>query len=861
MNYPIWDIANIGGYNLIALISILHAFIAHFAVGGGLFIWLLDIKALKEKDPHLNMYLKHHTKFFMLLTMVFGGLSGVGIWFIIGLVHPQATSTLIHNFVYGWAIEWVFFIGEIVSLLIYYYKFEVLSPKERRITTFLYFLFAILSLVVINGILSFMLTPGKWLETYKFWHGILNPSFWPSTIFRSFFAFIVAGVFGYFTTLRLKDSTVRYKILSFSTKFILFSVPFLVLSGLWYYDILSHQIRYTTFVLNQQSNFFIKIVFVTTAMIVILSSVMVLKFNGLLKVVISVVLIPVSFFWISGFEFLREMARKPYVIYGYMYSNSILKSQVDEIKEKGIIKIAKWVDQKNIERSLWNLQCSACHTIKGINRSIEDILKGIPKLGIEAYLTGQGKIYKYMPKFFGTKQELIQLRDFIHSKIAFPGAENEPLVELDPAPPVQISQPPVLGEYVLLSWPTLGMHCMTDADKYFSILPPANTIQAIVIKRGDPPEIVTDDIEVSYEIENGFEDPSQKLEFWDHVKSLYGIDLKKNHGFSGNSLKGLMKLKDGIFVAEDIPVSPYSSHGKYLPYPLVSIKVTKKQDNDLIAHTKVVAPVSTEVGCKNCHGGGWKYFNKVGLSDTTAINILNLHDKRHKTTLLKDALKGKPLACASCHGDLATGMKGKEEILNLSASIHGFHASYVPFDDSKACMLCHPAEPTGATRCLRDLHVQRDLECIDCHGSMQRHALSLLKAEANKQKSQVLMEAISNGKQTDVKARKAWIQEPHCLQCHKDFGSPEVSDEITVDILYREQRDDMGIPCMACHGPTHALYPAINPYDSKRDNFQPIQYTGKPIIIGSQGTCYVCHTKEPDGPGHHPNMRKATKSQ
>lgn len=68
-------------------------------------------------------YVKRHTKFFLLLTRVFI-VSDVGIWFVISLVNPAATSALIHNFVFGWAIEWVFFIGEIVGLLIYYNRFD-----------------------------------------------------------------------------------------------------------------------------------------------------------------------------------------------------------------------------------------------------------------------------------------------------------------------------------------------------------------------------------------------------------------------------------------------------------------------------------------------------------------------------------------------------------------------------------------------------------------------------------------------------------------------------------------------------------------------------------------------------------------
>ena len=137
MNYPIWEIPYIGGATLIAVISVVHVYIAHLAVGGGLFLWLTDLKGYRENNPEIHNYVRKHTKFFLLLTMVFGGLTGVGIWFIIALVHPSGTSTLIHHFVFGWAIEWVFFVGEITALLIYYYYFDRMEKSKRLIIAFL----------------------------------------------------------------------------------------------------------------------------------------------------------------------------------------------------------------------------------------------------------------------------------------------------------------------------------------------------------------------------------------------------------------------------------------------------------------------------------------------------------------------------------------------------------------------------------------------------------------------------------------------------------------------------------------------------------------------------------------------------
>ena len=79
-----------------------------------------------------------------------GALTGVGIWFVIGLLNPAATEVLIHNFVWGWAIEWTFFLVEIMA-------------ASHMTIGWIYFVSAWLSLFVINGILSFMLTPGAFL--------------------------------------------------------------------------------------------------------------------------------------------------------------------------------------------------------------------------------------------------------------------------------------------------------------------------------------------------------------------------------------------------------------------------------------------------------------------------------------------------------------------------------------------------------------------------------------------------------------------------------------------------------------------------------------------------------------------------
>ena len=233
MNYPVWDIF-MGGGLLIAIIAILHVYVSHFAVGGGLFLVLTELKAYRENDQQLRDYVKRHSKIFILLTLVFGAVTGVGIWFTIGLIQPEATSALIHSYVWGWATEWVFFFVEITAAFLYYYTWEKFDRKTHLTMGWIYFAAAWLSMVVITGILSFMLTPGKWLETHNFWHGFFNPTYLPTLIIRTCVAITLAGLYALLTSSIQKNQELKFKLYRYSSKWIIIGFLFMALGGLWF---------------------------------------------------------------------------------------------------------------------------------------------------------------------------------------------------------------------------------------------------------------------------------------------------------------------------------------------------------------------------------------------------------------------------------------------------------------------------------------------------------------------------------------------------------------------------------------------------------------------------------------------------
>lgn len=870
MNYPVWDLTTIGGGSWIALIAILHVLISHFAVGGGFFLWYFDRKAAKTHDAQLLEFVRRHVWFFLLLTIVGGGMTGVGIWFIIALVNPAATSALIHSFVFAWAIEWVFFLVEISALLIYHYRFDMLTERDRGRIAFCYFLFAWLSLAAINGILSFMLTPGRWIATHNIWDGLLNPSYLPSLVFRTAMALILAGVFGYLTAVRTREDAFRQRLVVSCSRWILLPAVVLVLAAVWYLFSLPDEVRRTTFVLNPQHIPFTILFLGTTAVLFIAGAVLMRKWPRPMQGFTTALLVLIALAWIGSFEYLREISRKPYIISDYMYDSSIRVEQVPLLNKDGVLPHASWSSVRSVTntnlaeagREVFRLECQCCHTIGGIRNDIRMRTRDFTHLGILASLTGQGKFLNYMPPFIGTREEKEALAYYLTTTV-----NGKPIEEESPAQihPLRDETIPAFdmqkSDYVLLAWNDLGMHCISDGDAWFSFLPPANTIQAQLIKRGNPPQIITSGVVLSYAVEAGFENPANHSEFWHHSESLFGVALQKNVGLFGKGTHGVLDPDSGgaSYIARGIPLVPYSDDGTYNPYPCITVEARDSTTGALVMSTKLVAPVSAEIGCRNCHGGGWRY-RSAGLSAETAQDILARHDRINGTDLLARARGGEPQLCQSCHPDPVLNAPGKPGVLDFSAAMHAWHALYLPFNDARACALCHPSAVDGTTQCLRDLHAALGQTCIDCHGNVVQDALALLKGDGGKIPAHRLMAFLKDAPYPIGNARVPWVQENDCLTCHEDFqpshDTASAFGKWTSGLqdLYRSRSDMAGIRCPACHGSTHALYPSHNIYNRDRDNIQPLQYTGSRIALGGNKSCPVCHRQAMQNAIHHPNM-------
>jgi mono/diheme cytochrome c family protein len=421
MNYPVWEVA-FGAGLLIAAVAILHVFVSHFAVGGGLFLVVTERRARRNNDLALLGWLKAHTKFFVLVTVVFGAISGVGIWFTIGLIGPTATSNLIHAYVWGWAIEWVFFFVEITAALLYLYGWDKLEARIHEWFGWIYFIAAFASMMIINGIITFMLTSGSWVKTHQFWQGFFNPTYFPSLAFRFAIALALAGIYALITASVQKDAALKVRLVRWSAWWIVPALALLPALGWWYIRWIPADVwasaRGPMPTATHYALFAVILLAVTFAL-----ALLTLVRPGRMRLAFSLLVALVALGAMGSFEFVREAIRKPYVIAKYLYANSLYAAKIpgdggfsgDEVNATGILRAAKWISNRDLSkgnqaavgREIFRVECESCHTIgayRGVKRYLAlrqwDENKMQTMLGVLDFMH-----HGVMPPFAGTDAE------------------------------------------------------------------------------------------------------------------------------------------------------------------------------------------------------------------------------------------------------------------------------------------------------------------------------------------------------------------------------------------------------------------------------------------------------------------------
>jgi len=470
-------------------------------------------------------------------------------------------------------------------------------------------------------------------------------------------------------------------------------------------------------------------------------------------------------------------------------------------------------------------------------------------------------------------------------------------------PGVQTSHPLALGllltvlpcltnpaaNYQVIGWNDVGIDRIDSDYSVFSLWPPGNTLRAQVIYQGKRLTNASG-ITVTYQAigdpDGSTNSTSQgKTEFWQYALPLFGTNLAADMGLNGYAMPGntnrgmTFNAAYGLFSAEGIPMTPFDDALRKNPYPMM--RVIARSNNVALATNDVVLAISDEVNCRVCHASGadaaaqptngWAWNGNPERD--YRLNILLRHDELRNPATYPGILSsngynpaglyrtvvadGKPILCVRCHKSTAQPGSGFGNLPALTSAIHSHHSSVIDPEtgltlgnstDRSSCFHCHPGATTHALRGVMGDAVGnnglRAIQCQSCHGSM------------------ALIGATN---------RTGWVDLPDCQSCHVGNANNVGSNPLryttaftnyatggyrqpvdntfatTTNIawgnysLYRYSTNHGKLYCSACHGSSHAEFPA-----DRNDNVRVLQVQSREGMLSD---CHACHNTIPTGAG------------
>jgi cytochrome bd-type quinol oxidase subunit 1 len=343
---------------------------------------------------------------------------------------------------------------------VYYYTWDRIDEKLHLTVGWVYAGASAATLIIINGILAFMLTPGDtWLsvagtgmEASKFWNAFFNPTYWPSLLLRACVCASLAGVWALITSSRIdgdKQPALKASLVKWSVRWLVPSfvaMPFLMV---WYYMMVpaSQQALLTLGIDTINAGTFSAVtrmalvIIVTSATIIGVAYFLAYRnpvdFN--LSHAMSVLLL--ALIATGAGEYSREMLRKPYVIGHWMYSNGVRVKYVDRINQEGYLVHSHWVWNGSASsysrgEAIFRGECASCHTLAGY-RPLNTLLAGRDRANIGSFITmlhdykSDSPYRRFMPPMVGTKQDVDDLTDFLNAHVNPPTAGQKAVLRAD----------------------------------------------------------------------------------------------------------------------------------------------------------------------------------------------------------------------------------------------------------------------------------------------------------------------------------------------------------------------------------------------------------------------------------------------
>ena len=420
--YPIQDYGPLMKGLAIGGLGIFHVFLAQFAIGGGFLLWWFEWLGQTGREPRARALIDSVFQVLILLSFVVGALTGVGMWLTSIQVSPQTIGLMVDEFHWIWATEWIFFWLEVVAGYAFFRYRERLAPRTRLALLGVYSVAGFGSLFWINGILSWQLTPGAWLESRDAWAGFFNPTFWPSLLFRTAVCLALAAL-GAMIVLNTRDEIPRDDKQRLIHRMSWFMLPMLAmpLLGGWYLAAMPADSRSWVLGGSMTMTMFLNIAAGASFLVGGYALVGLWRQKLFINGATATLLAALAFGATGAGEFVREGARKPYTVREVLFSNATTPGAIAELRKTGVVAHDPYPlrdaalypgEQLRTGALVYRSQCAICHTVRGANALVDAVggwSADQKRMNIAKLQWTKG----FMPPFAGNAEELEALVQYL----------------------------------------------------------------------------------------------------------------------------------------------------------------------------------------------------------------------------------------------------------------------------------------------------------------------------------------------------------------------------------------------------------------------------------------------------------------
>jgi mono/diheme cytochrome c family protein len=249
-------------------------------------------------------------------------------------------------------------------------------------------------------------------------------------------AVVLAGMYGLVTGLAVARP-VRQRVLRYAGLWIVVGTLFSVLPARWYFADFPAEAKAYFAVILPAMRHTVDLGMVAAAVSVVLAGLFAIAKPAWMRAPIVAIILLCGFVMMGTGEYTREVARKPFAIGSYIYSNDLRVAELASYGTAGFAASSKWMNREQSDqiaqgRQMVAMQCGVCHSVDGY-RAITPRVHGWDPPFAADILQHLPLLRGTMPPFAGNEQDRVAVGAYLATLSPASGDDALPPAELSPA--------------------------------------------------------------------------------------------------------------------------------------------------------------------------------------------------------------------------------------------------------------------------------------------------------------------------------------------------------------------------------------------------------------------------------------------